>query len=673
LAYRTEGTFRAINQLDPKILIDNFLKREIGNLQIFFNFLNRNSVHEVDNSSLRIQIIKYIIEDNLKSYPIDFYCYIFHNIQEKDYNNSSKLKILIEQIEILELHETFLKYDASWLRYFLSLIKKLDFPIFRKFIESFTLEDMITIWKIPPPEDKESIGLVEMFQQLEASKWEPLPEFIEYFGLEYFMKMLNNSESPNFYEHALFNFLVESDWPSKCKFIQKFDFVKWVHKLSGSQSIKQLETFISLEIPNFREIVRVSFEILFHNEDRYDLEKLIEFCNDKQIDWHDWVDIPFIFNQAEQNEYHAQEFLDLLKDRGWKVPENLDSYILEVKEKREQKYLLRLNQMQKANRLYYTGKQKEALELFEKCMLKINEIKHIAHLQEILNLMNPLSKEEKKSLVLLISQNIFADLIIDESKKIHYYIWILKDLQKFGYPYIPYLIFSLGSNVIKQNETQFWSSLSNTLDITSIYKEIWEIFWMNEYYERIANLPKEFQEETQNNLSLIEKRLFNSESTNPFLWPLYVKTFNFGEKHEEERLDNFLKKILKEEIHLPDIFEIVSSLPQKMGMIFDKMVTNYPKKIINILQNSSALDIVHLLQILQNNRNANLLIEYISLVEPSVWEKKFQHLEVDVKKNLKLIFLQKPISIFQDIELFEKFIEIESKNDDDDYESKNSN
>lgn len=618
-------TFNHIDKLNHQAILKELISNPKLNIRGFLQFLNINSINLKLESQLRLKILANILEDALKTFSISHFCTVLENISSNEFQTNTNIKTIIQNWDIDSIHSGFLQLDASWFRYFLSLIEKWGEDRVMQLIEKFSISDISTILK-NPLSDEDWDPLPQLLVQLKAVHWTQLSEFVDFLGYNYFINIIiQKGEKYHYYGTFLLQFLLTLEWNQKMEFVNNFDFPTW----AKNQEFRMIEgiipDLIQLEIPNLKLIIKKVFDKEFHKDWLYtDMEKIIKLCEDQKIDWKEWIDLNHINSLITENLHRGLEFIEFLEERGWKIPRDLENMIEQVSSDRDQTYLKRLSQLEKARYFYFNKKDKsKSVKIFIEVVQDLKNAKNFSELQRMLSYLNNISPKDQKTIISMLSPDIVSNVSIKNYSILSKTMSILHQLKKLNYPNIHKITTLFFKNTILQFEKEFWSQIKILSFIDGDYLKIYNILWEMENYEKLSRLPEVFDSCIISQQSKILEQIIASNLSNPFLWQLYLVKFKKTEFTRDEDFQVAMQQIFSKIQKLNSFSILISEFPKRKEYVVQAFFSLDSNLVKEIFLKTSIQNILKFFQTLNQNNFDLFLVQACEILTEEEWTTHF--------------------------------------------------
>ncbi len=616
--------FELLNRMDPENILKIIHENPSVDARGFLTFLVETQKRLDCKSTLLNIIIRNGLEDGLLKYPISYFCHTLEFFTSRILPTDESYQNLIEKWDFDNIRKVFLHSHAGWLRYFFTNIAKWDHPLVHNLVNLFTLEDVILIWSNPKPNNEEPEYLIHIFEALKKVNWIPLPDFMESFGVQYFVTQISPSSDDNYYSNHWFRFLLQNSWPSQSKFISNYDFITWA-KNQDDYAFTICQELIFEYIQEKAQIItQIFFEKSFPLDyAQFELKKIIDYSKEHQWKWEDWVNLEQLIALVEKNQYRGKKRIKFLEDNGWKIPSNIRDLVKGQETISENNYLTRLSKLEKAGHYIRKGKIDLSLPLFMESIQSINYSHDYSEIRSFLREIKDLTIENQKSLLKDLSPDIFPLSSSKRDSTLSLLI-ILQDLQKLGYGQIPEMIVNVYCQIPENNTQIFWEEVKSSKLIHQQYRDkIVKILMEQEEYKRIIKLPIEFKETRLSYQDQMEIKLQTSIN-HWHLWELYFFTFSISNTVNPQEWKPFLSQIYKWCSDLQPIILLVNKFPHSSTAIIQALSKIETTKLHLIFLKTSDGSLLRFLthEKLEETWKSESIETFISLLSKDEWETR---------------------------------------------------
>ena len=637
-----------LNQLNPNKVLKILLNAPESNIWRFLNFLSNINKDLKKYPHLFVELFILVLHDSGKKFGLDIlddFLRFLHPDMISDYQG---IYDAINKWDNYFIHEKLVNAYTHQVSSFLSNIENLEHPKIKSLINIFSVKELFQIWENQDETREYPPSLMHFTEHLQNLNWTHIPEFLDEFHIKDLIEIILPANEEKYEDTGLLNLLLKLEWPQSLDFISSFDFIEWAkrHQFFHYQHI--IENIFSYDVPNQKEIIKTFFTIYFYERNYYsrDFEQILQYCNQRNWDWHKWVDISHLQKLSETNLHQAKEKIDFFIEQGWKIPDELSESLMIKEYNKEQNYIANLSLVEKAEYLYRQGKRQVAMDIMLSFLRQENsELESSIFRSLIYNIRQSFSKEDQKQVVDNLSPDFFlvSEYQNRPSRFFNNSLVYAKYLKEMGYSHIPQILVNLYMQIRDPYLEDFWSRVQSHEILQNTEEKICKILWKNHEFYYMMRLPATFTEYIVKYYKDII-RLLKQGSQDSFLWGIYYRILSNKCKVDNTDDDLLFRVISTVYLDFDTLEPILSLLSKKKNMElkiineFNKLSNSLKKTVIFKSNHSQILRFfTYQSQISLNNQISPRI--YIELLSKDEWEEKVENCE-EKYKNIFILLIR---------------------------------
>ncbi|MHA1728000.1 MAG: hypothetical protein ACTSWY_04640 [Promethearchaeota archaeon] len=327
-----QRTFDIIDSLNASTILNELINNPETSSHRFFWFLQQQSQRFKTESKIMNEIIKFTLTDQIKTIPISIFGNVLHFMNNKKDSFKSEYSEIVNKWDIEVFHDTILELEPGWFQYLMERFSQWNIDIIRDLINKFTIQDILKILSKKEKIKDEGYVVTELerftgiLKLLYSSSWIYFQGLLDYYGVETFLKCLDEAEPDDYHGTNLIELLLSIEWNYKKDFIDKFDFYSWFTADRFYRVEKNLDLFLKSGIADIPKIIQYYFKLELKKDGIYiELRRILEICKEQNYDWTKWVDLDIIQTKLNTKPRIGFQFITLFEENGWKIPLHISS------------------------------------------------------------------------------------------------------------------------------------------------------------------------------------------------------------------------------------------------------------------------------------------------------------------------------------------------------------